>query len=51
MTVTSESSSPSVLDAGLPTINYAGAQHPDEAHAIIRAGPRAGSDRDRAIWA
>lgn len=36
MTVTSNSS-PSVLDAGLPTINYAGAQHPDEAHAIIRA--------------
>jgi cytochrome P450 len=26
---------PSVFDAGLPTIDYAQAQHPDEAHAII----------------
>ena len=31
------SSSPNVFDAGLPTINYAAAQHPNEAHAIIRA--------------
>ena len=29
------SSCPSVFDAGLPTINYEHAQHPDEAHAII----------------
>jgi cytochrome P450 len=28
-------SCPSVFDAGLPTINYEHAQHPDEAHAII----------------
>jgi cytochrome P450 len=27
---------PSVFDAGLPTISYEHAQHPDEAHAIIR---------------
>ena len=27
---------PSVLDAGLPVIDYEGAQHPDEAHEIIR---------------
>ena len=27
---------PSVFDARLPTIDYAHAQHPDEAHAIIR---------------
>lgn len=26
---------PSVFEAGLPTINYGQAQHPDEAHAII----------------
>lgn len=31
-----QSSCPSVFDAGLPTINYEHAQHPDEAHAIIR---------------
>ena len=30
------SNCPSVFDAGLPTINYEHAQHPDEAHAIIR---------------
>ncbi|MEB4212359.1 cytochrome P450 [Mycobacterium sp. 94-17] len=35
MTVTANSC-PSVFDAGLPTIDYAGARHPDEAHAIIR---------------
>ncbi len=36
MTVTVDGSScPSVFDAGLPTINYEHAQHPDEAHAII----------------
>lgn len=36
MTVTVDGSScPSVFDAGLPTINYEYAQHPDEAHAII----------------
>ncbi len=29
------SSCPNVFDAGLPTINYEHAQHPDEAHAII----------------
>jgi cytochrome P450 len=29
------SSCPSVFEAGLPTINYEHAQHPDEAHAII----------------
>lgn len=33
MTVTIEC--PSVFDAGLPTIDYAQAKHPDEAHAII----------------
>ena len=33
------SSCPSVFDAGLPTINYEHAQHPDEAHAIIRKAP------------
>ncbi|OBK10981.1 cytochrome P450 [Mycobacterium asiaticum] len=27
---------PNVFDAGLPTVNYEHAQHPDEAHAIIR---------------
>lgn len=27
---------PSVFNAGLPTINYGQAQHPDDAHAIIR---------------
>jgi cytochrome P450 len=37
MTVTVDRSScPSVFDAGLPMINYGQAQHPDEAHAIIR---------------
>jgi hypothetical protein len=36
MTLTVDGSScPSVFDAGLPTINYEHAQHPDEAHAII----------------
>jgi len=36
MTATADrSSSLSAVDAGLPTINYAEAQHPDEAHAII----------------
>ena len=36
MTATVDRSSrPSVFDAGLPTINYEHAQHPDEAHAII----------------
>ena len=36
MTVTvAGSSCPSVFDAGLPTIDYEQAQHPDEAHAII----------------
>jgi cytochrome P450 len=36
MTVTvGRSSWPSVFEAGLPTINYEHAQHPDEAHAII----------------
>jgi cytochrome P450 len=36
MTVTvGRSSCPSVFEAGLPTINYEHAQHPDEAHAII----------------
>jgi hypothetical protein len=29
-----------VFDAGLPTINYEQAQHPDEAHAIIRNARR-----------
>src|SRR4029077_20226494 len=38
MTFTATGSScPSIFDAGLPTINYAHAHHPDEAHAIIRA--------------
>ena len=32
---TDRSRCPSVFDAGLPTINYEYAQHPDEAHAII----------------
>jgi cytochrome P450 len=37
MTATVDRSScPSVFDAGLPTINYAQAEHPDEAHVIIR---------------
>lgn len=36
MTATVDRSNcPSVFDAGLPTINYEHAQHPDEAHAII----------------
>jgi cytochrome P450 len=36
MTVTiGRSSCPSVFEAGLPTINYEHAQHPDEAHAVI----------------
>src|SRR5271167_586598 len=36
MTVTVDGSScPSVFDAGLPTLSYEHAQHPDEAHAII----------------
>jgi cytochrome P450 len=36
MTVTiGRSSCPNVFEAGLPTINYEHAQHPDEAHAII----------------
>jgi cytochrome P450 len=36
MTATVDRSScPFVFDAGLPTINYEHAQHPDEAHAII----------------
>ena len=37
MTVTVDRmpSCPNVFDAGLPTINYEHAQHPDEAHAII----------------
>ncbi len=30
------SSCPSVFDAGLPAIDYQDAQHPDEAHAVIR---------------
>lgn len=30
------SSRPNILEAGLPTIDYEHAQHPDEAHAIIR---------------
>ncbi len=34
-TTVDQSSGPSVFDAGLPTINYQYAQHPDEAHAII----------------
>jgi cytochrome P450 len=38
MTVTVDGSScPSVFDAGLPTIDYQHAQHPDDAHAIISA--------------
>ncbi|OBH99413.1 cytochrome P450 [Mycobacterium sp. E2733] len=36
-TAVDRSSCPSVFDAGLPTINYGDAQHPDEAHAIISA--------------
>ncbi len=36
MTTTVDSSNcPSVFEAGLPTINYENAQHPDEAHAIL----------------
>jgi cytochrome P450 len=35
-TIAGRSGCPSVFDAGLPTINYAHAQHPDVAHAIIR---------------
>jgi cytochrome P450 len=37
MTVTAAGrpSGPNVFEAGLPTINYEHAQHPDEAHAII----------------
>jgi cytochrome P450 len=34
-TTVDQSSCPSVFNAGLPTVNYAHAQHPDEAHAII----------------
>jgi cytochrome P450 len=33
--IVARSSCPSVFEAGLPTINYEHAQHPDEAHAII----------------
>lgn len=33
--VRGRTSGPNVFEAGLPTINYAAAQHPDEAHAII----------------
>jgi cytochrome P450 len=37
MTIAVERSSrPNVFDAGLPSIDYEHAQHPDEAHAIIR---------------
>jgi cytochrome P450 len=39
-TTVDRSSSPSVFEAGLPTINYAEAQHPDEAHAIISEARR-----------
>lgn len=35
-TVKECSSGPNVFDAGLPTIDYTHAQHPDEAHAILR---------------
>jgi cytochrome P450 len=35
-TTVDRSSCPSVFDAGLPTIDYEDAQHPDEAHEIIR---------------
>ncbi len=34
-TVDDRPSGPNVFEAGLPTINYQAAQHPDEAHAII----------------
>jgi cytochrome P450 len=34
-TTVDRSACPSVFDAGLPSINYEQAQHPDEAHAII----------------
>ena len=34
------SSCPGVFDAGLPTIAYGDAQHPDEAHAVIREARR-----------
>ncbi|OBA83585.1 cytochrome [Mycobacterium sp. 1164966.3] len=37
MTATVDGSTcPSVFDAGLPTLNYQHAEHPDDAHAIIR---------------
>ncbi|OBJ82149.1 cytochrome P450 [Mycobacterium asiaticum] len=36
MTTTIDRNRPSVFDADLPTVNYGHAQHPDEAHAIIR---------------
>ena len=35
VTVAGRPSGPNVFEAGLPTINYEHAQHPDEAHAII----------------
>jgi cytochrome P450 len=35
VTVDDRPSGPNVFEAGLPTINYEAAQHPDEAHAII----------------
>jgi cytochrome P450 len=35
VTVNGRPSGPNVFEAGLPTINYAHAQHPDEAHSII----------------
>ena len=35
VTVNGRPSGPNVFEAGLPTINYEHAQHPDEAHAII----------------
>jgi cytochrome P450 len=34
-TTVDRSNCPTVFEAGLPTINYAEAEHPDEAHAII----------------
>lgn len=36
MTTTIDRNRPSVFEADLPTISYENAQHPDEAHAIIR---------------
>lgn len=36
MTITMDRNRPNVFDAGLPTLDYEHAEHPDDAHVIIR---------------